>query len=212
MSWRFQWWLKTRTIGKCQILLCCIVLSGKWSMASSSIFIIMNLWPRRPKKMVRFLELCFFSCWRIFFGPGYKPMKVCVIGSEYQIPDIKIREWVWSRANPYRQPDLVEPVKVGWKVPTVQRLWFGWGFCCYIALSSLVFTSSKFSLKNFSLAEVPWMIKNVAWEHSCHAWGLIERSCSIPAMFLSISLFSPVFSGFSFVLFVFPIPQVDEAK
>ncbi|CAG0899993.1 unnamed protein product [Darwinula stevensoni] len=46
-------------------------------------------------------------------------------GSEYQIPDIKIREWVWSRANPYRQPDLVEPVKVGWKVPTVQRLWFG---------------------------------------------------------------------------------------
>lgn len=41
------------------------------------------------------------------------------------IPEIKIREWVWTAANPYRHPEIVVAVPVGWPVPTVHRLWFG---------------------------------------------------------------------------------------
>lgn len=41
------------------------------------------------------------------------------------VPEIKIREWVWTAANPYRHPEIVVAVPVGWPVPTVHRLWFG---------------------------------------------------------------------------------------
>jgi len=41
------------------------------------------------------------------------------------VPEIKIREWVWTAANPYRHPEIVTAVPVGWPVPTVHRLWFG---------------------------------------------------------------------------------------
>ena len=41
------------------------------------------------------------------------------------IPEIKIREWVWTAANPYRHPEIVTATPVGWPVPTVHRLWFG---------------------------------------------------------------------------------------
>lgn len=41
------------------------------------------------------------------------------------IPEIKIREWVWTAANPYRHPEIVVAAAVGWPVPTVHRLWFG---------------------------------------------------------------------------------------
>ncbi|KAF4518510.1 hypothetical protein B566_EDAN009710 [Ephemera danica] len=38
---------------------------------------------------------------------------------------IVIREWVWSKSNQYARPEVVKPEKVGWGVPTIQRLWFG---------------------------------------------------------------------------------------
>ena len=41
------------------------------------------------------------------------------------VPEIKIREWVWTAANPYRHPEIVTAVPVGWPVPTIHRLWFG---------------------------------------------------------------------------------------
>ena len=41
------------------------------------------------------------------------------------VPEIKIREWVWTAANPYRHPEIVAATPVGWPVPTVHRLWFG---------------------------------------------------------------------------------------
>jgi hypothetical protein len=41
------------------------------------------------------------------------------------MPAMKVREWVWSAVNPYKQPELVEPLALGWGVPTVRRLWFG---------------------------------------------------------------------------------------
>lgn len=46
-------------------------------------------------------------------------------GSAVAIPEIKIREWVWTSANPYRHPEMVSAVPVGWPVPTIHRLWFG---------------------------------------------------------------------------------------
>ena len=38
---------------------------------------------------------------------------------------LQIREWAYSRANPYTRPDLVTAQPLNWGVPTVQRLWFG---------------------------------------------------------------------------------------
>uniref|UniRef100_A0A1B6BZX8 Constitutive coactivator of PPAR-gamma-like protein 1 homolog n=1 Tax=Clastoptera arizonana TaxID=38151 RepID=A0A1B6BZX8_9HEMI len=40
-------------------------------------------------------------------------------------PDVKIREWVWTKSNPYQKPDIVKAEQIGWGVPTIQRLWFG---------------------------------------------------------------------------------------
>lgn len=46
-------------------------------------------------------------------------------GEQLDIPEVKVREWMYSRNNPYRQAEEVEAVPVDWGVPTVQRLWFG---------------------------------------------------------------------------------------
>ncbi|XP_043239958.1 constitutive coactivator of PPAR-gamma-like protein 1 homolog [Amphibalanus amphitrite] len=43
----------------------------------------------------------------------------------HAVPRVQIREWVYSRSNPYRRPELVPAQPLGWGVPTVQRLWFG---------------------------------------------------------------------------------------
>lgn len=42
-----------------------------------------------------------------------------------EIPDVIIKEWVWSKSNPYQTPELVKAEQIGWGVPTIQRLWFG---------------------------------------------------------------------------------------
>ncbi|XP_023290727.1 constitutive coactivator of PPAR-gamma-like protein 1 homolog isoform X2 [Orussus abietinus] len=44
-----------------------------------------------------------------------------------EIPDVVIKEWVWSKTNPYQKPELVKAEQIGWGVPTIQRLWFGTG-------------------------------------------------------------------------------------
>lgn len=44
-----------------------------------------------------------------------------------KVPEIVIKEWVWSKSNKYNKPDLVPSVPLGWPVPTVTRLWFGSG-------------------------------------------------------------------------------------
>ncbi|XP_037071414.1 constitutive coactivator of PPAR-gamma-like protein 1, partial [Pollicipes pollicipes] len=43
----------------------------------------------------------------------------------HQVPHVQVREWAYSRNNPYTRPDLVTAKPLGWGVPTVQRLWFG---------------------------------------------------------------------------------------
>jgi hypothetical protein len=54
------------------------------------------------------------------------------------IPEIKIREWVWTAANPYRHPEIVVAAAVGWPVPTVHRLWFGTSMGAYLFVNYLV--------------------------------------------------------------------------
>ncbi|XP_037087602.1 constitutive coactivator of PPAR-gamma-like protein 1 homolog [Pollicipes pollicipes] len=44
---------------------------------------------------------------------------------QHQVPQVQVREWAYSRLNPYTRPDLVTARPLGWGVPTVQRLWFG---------------------------------------------------------------------------------------
>ncbi|KAK7086333.1 hypothetical protein SK128_018849 [Halocaridina rubra] len=46
-------------------------------------------------------------------------------GLATEVPEIKIREWVYTKNNPYRTADIVEATPINWAVPTVQRLWFG---------------------------------------------------------------------------------------
>ncbi|XP_035211458.1 constitutive coactivator of PPAR-gamma-like protein 1 homolog, partial [Stegodyphus dumicola] len=48
-------------------------------------------------------------------------------GIEEKVPDIFIKEWIWSKSNKYNKPDLVPSMPLGWPVPTVSRLWFGSG-------------------------------------------------------------------------------------
>lgn len=48
-------------------------------------------------------------------------------GTEEKVPEIIIKEWVWSKGNKYNRPDLVPSQPLGWAVPTVTRLWFGSG-------------------------------------------------------------------------------------
>ncbi|KAG1664870.1 Constitutive coactivator of PPAR-gamma-like protein 2 [Nymphon striatum] len=45
--------------------------------------------------------------------------------SEEAVQEIVIKEWVWSKTNPYKSPEMVRALQLGWGVPTVQRLWFG---------------------------------------------------------------------------------------
>ncbi|XP_018571795.1 constitutive coactivator of PPAR-gamma-like protein 1 homolog isoform X1 [Anoplophora glabripennis] len=40
-------------------------------------------------------------------------------------PDILIKEWIYSRSNPYQYPEEVKAEPLSWAVPTLQRLWFG---------------------------------------------------------------------------------------
>lgn len=40
-------------------------------------------------------------------------------------PDVRIKEWVWSKSNEYARSDWVRAEPLKWGVPTVQRLWFG---------------------------------------------------------------------------------------
>ncbi|XP_044007486.1 constitutive coactivator of PPAR-gamma-like protein 1 homolog isoform X2 [Aphidius gifuensis] len=42
-----------------------------------------------------------------------------------KVPDVIIKEWIWSKNNPYQTPEEVKAEKIGWGVPTIQRLWFG---------------------------------------------------------------------------------------
>lgn len=40
-------------------------------------------------------------------------------------PDIIVKEWIYSRSNPYQCPEEVKADPLPWAVPTLQRLWFG---------------------------------------------------------------------------------------
>ncbi|XP_025831236.1 constitutive coactivator of PPAR-gamma-like protein 1 isoform X2 [Agrilus planipennis] len=40
-------------------------------------------------------------------------------------PDIIVKEWVYSRANPYQHAEQVKADPLPWAVPTLNRLWFG---------------------------------------------------------------------------------------
>ncbi|XP_014260840.1 constitutive coactivator of PPAR-gamma-like protein 1 [Cimex lectularius] len=46
-------------------------------------------------------------------------------GTDSKPPEVKVKEWIWSRSNPYEKPEIVKAEPLGWGVPTVQRLWFG---------------------------------------------------------------------------------------
>lgn len=47
------------------------------------------------------------------------------VGHDTKPPEVKIKEWVWSKNNQFQKPDYVKAESLGWGVPTVQRLWFG---------------------------------------------------------------------------------------
>ncbi|XP_059060222.1 constitutive coactivator of PPAR-gamma-like protein 1 [Achroia grisella] len=38
---------------------------------------------------------------------------------------VQVAEWIYSRVNPGKSPEMVPGVVLDWPVPTVQRLWFG---------------------------------------------------------------------------------------
>ncbi|CAH2013771.1 unnamed protein product [Acanthoscelides obtectus] len=40
-------------------------------------------------------------------------------------PDILVKEWIYSRSNPYQYAEEVKAEPLPWAVPTLQRLWFG---------------------------------------------------------------------------------------
>lgn len=40
-------------------------------------------------------------------------------------PDIIVKEWVYSRSNPYQRAEEIRAEPLPWAVPTLQRLWFG---------------------------------------------------------------------------------------
>lgn len=40
-------------------------------------------------------------------------------------PDVVVKEWVYSRSNPYQHAEEVKAEPLPWAVPTLQRLWFG---------------------------------------------------------------------------------------
>lgn len=42
-----------------------------------------------------------------------------------EVPELVIKEWLWSKSNQYETPNFVRAEEIGWPVPTIQRLWFG---------------------------------------------------------------------------------------
>lgn len=44
------------------------------------------------------------------------------------MPDVVIKEWVWSPQNEFKKPEEVFAAALSWSVPTIQRLWFGTTF------------------------------------------------------------------------------------
>ncbi|CAH2075344.1 unnamed protein product, partial [Iphiclides podalirius] len=38
---------------------------------------------------------------------------------------VQVAEWIYSRVNPGKSPEIVSGIVLDWPVPTVQRLWFG---------------------------------------------------------------------------------------
>lgn len=40
-------------------------------------------------------------------------------------PDVMVKEWIYSRSNPYQNPEIVKAEPLPWAVPTLHRLWFG---------------------------------------------------------------------------------------
>jgi len=51
---------------------------------------------------------------------------LCVEPDKCDIPELYVKEWIWSKSNQYQSPDLVRAEQIGWGVPTIQRLWFGY--------------------------------------------------------------------------------------
>lgn len=41
---------------------------------------------------------------------------------------------MWSKSNPYITPEPVKAEQIGWGVPTIQRLWFGYVYCFLLQL------------------------------------------------------------------------------
>lgn len=76
------------------------------------------------------------------------------LGGEIKIPEIKIKEWVWSKPNPYQRPEVIRAEPLGWGVPTIQRLWFG-----YVLFFILIL---KFNVKQyFNVEHTFWMMLNM---------------------------------------------------
>jgi len=51
---------------------------------------------------------------------------LCLEPDKCDIPELYVKEWIWSKSNPYQSADLVRAEQIGWGVPTIQRLWFGY--------------------------------------------------------------------------------------
>lgn len=60
-----------------------------------------------------------------------------------------IKEWIWSKSNPYLTPESVKAEQIGWGVPTIQRLWFG--YVIILHCNHLYFTLTKNSYEIFIL-------------------------------------------------------------
>ncbi|XP_052753605.1 constitutive coactivator of PPAR-gamma-like protein 1 isoform X2 [Galleria mellonella] len=48
-----------------------------------------------------------------------------ISASNERICTVQVAEWIYSRVNPGKSPEMVPGVVLDWPVPTVQRLWFG---------------------------------------------------------------------------------------
>ncbi|XP_060800922.1 constitutive coactivator of PPAR-gamma-like protein 1 isoform X3 [Amyelois transitella] len=46
-------------------------------------------------------------------------------GANERACTVQVSEWIYSRVNPGKSPEMVPGVVLDWPVPTVQRLWFG---------------------------------------------------------------------------------------
>lgn len=89
-----------------------------------SIFIIINIYHRKLRKRVVSIfqkRLIIKNNFSIFFTLQF----IYLDGEKINVPDVKIKEWVWSKTNPYLRPEVVRAEPIGWAVPTIQRLWFG---------------------------------------------------------------------------------------